>query len=117
MQRDILRIEPVWREEYPLPISASFVRLDRNDLECGRKVVDKTGLKGTYHFTLQWTPDESEPFKGITENGVPGSAPEPDSSAPSVFTAVHEQLGLKLDSQKAPVDVLVIAHVEKPSEN
>ena len=83
----------------------------------GRKVVDKTGLKGTYHFTIQWTPDESEPFKEITENGVPGIAPEPDSSAPSVFTAVQEQLGLKLDSRKAPMDVLVIDHVERPSEN
>jgi uncharacterized protein (TIGR03435 family) len=83
----------------------------------GRKVVDKTGLKGAYHFTLQWTPDESEPFKEITDNGVPGSAPKPDSPGPSVFTAIQEQLGLKLESQKAPVEILVIDHVEKPSEN
>jgi hypothetical protein len=47
---------------------------------------------------------------------MPGSAPEPGSSGPSVFTAVQEQLGLKLDSPKAPADVLVIDHVERPSE-
>jgi uncharacterized protein (TIGR03435 family) len=84
----------------------------------GRSVLDKTGLKGNYDFTLQWTPDESEPFKRIAaDSGVPGSAPQLDSLGASVFTAIQEQLGLRLDSQKAPVDVLVIDHVEKPSEN
>lgn len=89
--------------------------------QLGRTVVDKTGLSGLYDFTLQWTPEqrEGQMFKG------PGSGPEehgdapppPDGSGPSVFTAVQEQLGLKLESQKGPVEMLVIDHVEPPSEN
>jgi uncharacterized protein (TIGR03435 family) len=70
--------------------------------EVGRSVVDKTGLKGTYDFTLQFTPQQSTAT---------------DSTAPSIFTAIQEQLGLKLESQKAPMEVIVIDHIEKPSEN
>jgi uncharacterized protein (TIGR03435 family) len=57
-------------------------------------------------------------FKG-TESGQQGAdgMPSPESSGPSLFTAIQEQLGLKLESQKAPVETLVIDHVEKPSEN
>jgi uncharacterized protein (TIGR03435 family) len=47
----------------------------------------------------------------------PGNTPPTDSSSPSLFAAIQEQLGLKLEPQKAPVDVLVIEHIEKPSEN
>jgi uncharacterized protein (TIGR03435 family) len=83
----------------------------------GRRVLDKTGLKGNYDFTLQWTPDDSEPFKRVADNPAPGNAPQPDSSGPSILTAIQEQLGLKLESQKGPAEVLVIDHVEKPSEN
>jgi uncharacterized protein (TIGR03435 family) len=88
--------------------------------QLGRTVVDKTGLTGKYDFTVKWTPDESQGamFKG-PGSGPPGSAskPPPDSSGPSIFTAIQEQLGLKLESQKGPVEILVIDHVEKPSEN
>jgi uncharacterized protein (TIGR03435 family) len=66
-----------------------------------RKVLDRTGLEGTYNFTLKWTSDED----AAGGNG------------PSLFTAIQEQLGLKLESTKAPLDVLVIDHVERPSEN
>ena len=93
--------------------------------QLGRDVLDKTGLKGNYDFTLQWTPDQNQggmfrgPEPGGPGAGSPGpdSAPAPDASGPSIFTAVQEQLGLKLDSQKGPVDILVIEHIEKPSEN
>jgi uncharacterized protein (TIGR03435 family) len=80
----------------------------------GRTVIDNTGLKGHYDFTLKWTPDRSTPMlSGATGSD---SAPLPDSG-PSIFTAIQEQLGLKLESQKGPVELLVIDHVEKPSEN
>ena len=78
----------------------------------GRTVVDKTGLQGNFAFTLEWTPDASQPM------GVLGPSPAvPDDSGPSIFTALQEQLGLKLEPQKGPVEILVIDHVEKPSEN
>jgi bla regulator protein blaR1 len=92
---------------------ADFVRLLTQQL--GRTVVDKTGLRGNYNFTLKWTPDDSEPLGFKEPAGGQGSPP--DSLGPSIFTAVQEQLGLKLESQKGPVEILVIDHVEKPSEN
>ena len=69
-----------------------------------RPIVDKTGLTGTYAFKLEATPE----FR-INNN--------PESSDISVFTAVQEQLGLKLEAQKAPVEILVVDHIEKPSGN
>jgi len=69
-----------------------------------RPVMDETALNGEFAFTLEWTPSLSEPDAG-------------PSSRPSLFTAVQEQLGLKLESTKGPVEVLVINHVEMPSEN
>lgn len=89
----------------------------------GRIVVDKTGLKGNYYFTLNWTPGEGEGpmFRGPGGPGAGGpprdAAPPPDASGPTIFTALQEQLGLKLESQKGPVDTVVIDRVEKPSEN
>jgi uncharacterized protein (TIGR03435 family) len=74
-----------------------------------RPVVDRTGLTAKfYDIELHWTPD--------APSGSPtGDAPPPD--APSIFTAVQEQLGLRLESTKGPVDVLVIDHVERPTED
>src|SRR5262245_18864286 len=67
-----------------------------------RPVVDQTGLTGEFVFELEYAPDD---------------APPGESSAPSVFTAVQEQLGLKLESGKVPAEVIVIDRVEKPSED
>jgi uncharacterized protein (TIGR03435 family) len=79
-----------------------------------RPVVDKTGLQGRWDFTLRWTPDESQ-FAGL---GVRVPPPSNDPNAPpGFFTAVQEQLGLRVESTKAPVEVLVVDRVEKPSEN
>jgi uncharacterized protein (TIGR03435 family) len=80
----------------------------------GRPVVNKTGLTGRYDLTLKWTPDDVEPSGPRPGGDAP---PPPDPSGPSLFTAIQEQLGLKLDPQKAPMDVLLIQHVEHPSEN
>jgi uncharacterized protein (TIGR03435 family) len=68
----------------------------------GRTVVDQTGITGAFSVHLRFAPDE-----------VPGA----DATGPSIFTAVQEQLGLKLESGKGPVEVLVIDSVEKPSGN
>jgi len=78
-----------------------------------RPVVDRTGLAGRFDFTLTWTPDETQ-FGGL---GIKVPPPAEGAAAPGLFTAVQEQLGLKLDSIKAPVDVLVVDRVEKPTEN
>jgi bla regulator protein BlaR1 len=82
----------------------------------GRIVIDKTGLTGNYDMNLTWTPDNMpQRAHGAPEpliNGVPI-----DPNGPSIFTAVMEQLGLKLDSQKAPINVLVIERAEHPVEN
>ena len=81
--------------------------------ELGRVVIDKTGIDGRYNVTLKWTPDT-----GTTpmDNGREVTAASSDSGS-SIFTAIQEQLGLKLESTKGPVQVLVIDHVEMPSEN
>lgn len=79
-----------------------------------RPVVDQTGLSGRYDFTLTWTPDESQ-FGGL---GVRVPPPAKDANAPpGLFTAIQEQLGLKLKPTRAPAEVIVIDHVEKPSPN
>jgi uncharacterized protein (TIGR03435 family) len=70
--------------------------------DLARKVVDKTGLTGNYDIDLKWTPDDKQ---------------SADNAGPSLFTALEEQLGLKLESAKGPVYVFIIDHVEKPSEN
>jgi uncharacterized protein (TIGR03435 family) len=83
----------------------------------GRTVVDKTGLTGKYDVKAQWTPDQNQ-LQALAGGAPPGEpVPQFDPNGPSIFTALQEQLGLKLESQKGPVDILVIDHVEKPSEN
>jgi uncharacterized protein (TIGR03435 family) len=71
-----------------------------------RPVLDQTGLKGLFEIKLDWSPDSIQ---------RPGA--NDDLQGPSIFTALQEQLGLKLEGRKAPVEVLVIDHAEMPSEN
>jgi uncharacterized protein (TIGR03435 family) len=84
--------------------------------QLGRTVVDNTGLKEVYDFTLKWTPDES-PETMPTDSGSGQPAASSESGAPSFFTAITEQLGLKLKMQSSPVGVMVIDHVEQPTSN
>jgi uncharacterized protein (TIGR03435 family) len=77
-----------------------------------RIVVDKTGITGMFHLHLTFTPDDST----IRLPDIPG-APPPPVDGPNIFTALQEQLGLKLEAAKGPVEVLVIDSVERPSEN
>jgi len=83
----------------------------------GRVVVDKTGLKGIYDFTLKWTPMEMAAGGAAESNGSAAGGHADDATEPSLLTALEERLGLKLEAQKAPVEVLVIDHVERPSAN
>ena len=76
-----------------------------------RPVVDQTGLQGTYDFVLNWTPD-------VAQGGGAGMAGEKEGTdVPGIFTAVQEQLGLKLSAEKTAVQVMVIDRVEQPSPN
>jgi uncharacterized protein (TIGR03435 family) len=87
---------------------ATSVEMIMNSLSwsVGRLIVDKTGLGDKkFDFELQWTPDDQRAADNTVDAG------------PSLFTALEEQLGLKLVSSKGPVDVLVIDHIEKPSVN
>jgi uncharacterized protein (TIGR03435 family) len=76
-----------------------------------RNVVDRTGLEGTFDFDVTFTPDRLP--QGPPPPGV--QLPSIDPNGPSIFTALQEQLGLKLESERAPVEVLVIDHVERPT--
>ena len=75
-----------------------------------RPVLDKTGLAGNFDFDLSWMPNE-------TQFGGRGGTTPADPDSPDIFTAMTEQLGLKLESQKDPVDILMIDRAEKPSAN
>jgi len=77
-----------------------------------RPVINQTNIQGRYNFTLDWTPDEFQ----FTSFG-PRQGPFPDTGKPNIFQAFQDQLGLKLESTKAPADVMVIDKAEKPSEN
>jgi uncharacterized protein (TIGR03435 family) len=83
---------------HAVPMQALADHLSNAALQLDRPVIDQTKLVGTYDFTLEWTPD---------------TVPLGDASAPSLFTAVQEQLGLKLESRKAPVEIIVVDSAEK----
>jgi len=94
----------------PIPAFTSFLQ----SLVFDRPVVDQTGLTGKYDITVTFTPDDS------LFNGQPIGVPKPAEGvepAPNLFTAIQQQLGLKLTAEKTQVDVLTIDHVEKPSAN
>lgn len=78
-----------------------------------RPVVNRTGLEGRWDFVLKWTPDETQ-FQVFGAKIVPNEAAD---APPPIFQAIQEQIGLKLDATKTMVDVMVMDHVEKPSEN
>jgi uncharacterized protein (TIGR03435 family) len=89
-----------------IPLS-TFIGLLESQV--GRRVEDKTELSGLFDIELRFTPEMNGPQ--VT------SPPSSDLTGPSIFTAIQEQLGLKLESAKGPVEVIVIDSVERPSEN
>ncbi|HLH30168.1 MAG TPA: TIGR03435 family protein, partial [Terriglobia bacterium] len=74
----------------------------------GRPVIDGTGLTGRYDIELKWTPSELE---------APRSDSTDSQSGPSLFTALQEQLGLRLESSKVPAEYLIVDHAEMPTSN
>lgn len=79
-----------------------------------RPVIDRTGISGRWDFVLTWTPDETQ----YPRRGRPIPPPGDDPAAPpGLFTAIVQQIGLRLKPANVPVDVLVIDRVEKPSAN
>jgi uncharacterized protein (TIGR03435 family) len=96
-----------------VPINQILQLLSQN---VQRIVVDRTGLTGTYDVDLTWTPEQIPQGRGDAPPGAP-ALPPIDPNGPSLFTALQEQLGLKLDSTRGPVDVLVVDKVERPTED
>ncbi|SPE39608.1 Peptidase M56, BlaR1 (fragment) [Candidatus Sulfopaludibacter sp. SbA3] len=82
----------------------------------GRPIIDKTGLAGEYDIQIDFAPDNLMPEPGGRGGAGDPGAPSADTPAPSIFAAL-QQLGLKLEAGKGPVEILVIDHVERPSEN
>jgi bla regulator protein BlaR1 len=81
----------------------------------GRTVLDRTGLTGKYDFKLEWNTEAAQgDGPALADGGVPV---DPDTRGPSIFAALQEQLGLRLETQKAPVETLLIDHVAKLSAN
>jgi uncharacterized protein (TIGR03435 family) len=114
MGRGMMRMSPGHFESTGTTIEMLTHLLSR---QLGRTVVDKTGLSGEYEFTVDYTPDNM----AMPMHGAPEGGPKPevaaDQGGPSLFTAVEEQLGLKLQATKATVGVIVIDHIDQPSEN
>jgi uncharacterized protein (TIGR03435 family) len=112
----MMRVEPGELIGQAIPVS-NLVRF--LSFQFHSPVVDKTGLTGKYDIDLKWTPDETDG----SMMRPPGSAPPeaanapPPAAGPSIFTALEEQLGLKLEAHKEPGDAIVIDHIEQPSPN
>jgi len=79
----------------------------------GRRVLDKTGLTGAYQIAIKWSPMQAASSAASSD----GAASPPDTEGATLFTAIEEQLGLKLIPTKGPGEVLVIDHIEQPSPN
>ena len=98
-----------------MPIAQLVASLSGN---VQRIVVDRTGLTGTFDIDLTWTPDQMpQRAPGSGDGPIQFNGVSIDPNGPSLFTAIQEQLGLKLESTKGPVDVLVIDRAEKPTED
>jgi uncharacterized protein (TIGR03435 family) len=100
-----------------MKMSAKFAPMDYFAWRLGqmldRPVIDQTRLKGGYDFDLTFTRDLPP---GLSEGALLNGAPI-DTSGPNLFAALRQQLGLRLDAQRGPVDIMVIDHAEKPAEN
>lgn len=85
--------------------------------QLGRTIVNQTGLSGSFDFTLHWVPAETVVHEANALDTSPPAAQLSDDAGPTIFTALEEQLGLRLESQKIPLETIVIDHIEMPSAN
>lgn len=85
--------------------------------QVGRSVLDRTALSGTFDFDLRWTPDQFAGRQGGPDGTISFNGSSIDPNGPTLFTALQEQLGLKVDSQRGAVDVLVVERIERPTED
>jgi uncharacterized protein (TIGR03435 family) len=98
---------------HAIPISALATTLESS---AGRPITDKTNLSGLFDVLLQFSPQQQSGLSAA--DGTQGTvSPVSDPSGPSIFTAIQQELGLKLESSKGPVEVLVIDSVSRPTEN
>jgi len=86
-------------------------------MQLGSTVVDKTGLSESYDYTLSFVPDDSMKAGIMLPGSSGGGTPPPEPEGPPIFTALQEQLGLRLVARKEPVDVIVIDHMDQPTAN
>jgi uncharacterized protein (TIGR03435 family) len=93
---------------------ADFINFMTRNAGLDRPIVDRTGLTGRYDFKLHWTPDDAQWSRAAPDAPRP---PDDANPAPPLYTALQEQLGLKFSAVKAPVEIFVVDHVERPSEN
>jgi uncharacterized protein (TIGR03435 family) len=100
------------RSQTMAQFAAALSRLTNTGSSLGRLIVDRTGLDGAFDIDLRFTPERVPNFG---PGGPPPGMPAVDPNAASIFAAMQEQLGLKLEAQRAPVDVVVIDRVEKPT--
>ena len=102
-------------------LTSAFAGLTLTGASLNRLVIDRTGLPGFFDVELLFTPDLSAlpdvALSFLKDARAASGAPPIDPNGPSIFTAVQEQLGLKLDPQRGPVEVLMIDRVAKPTEN
>ena len=91
-----------------IPMEALIYALSKAGLE--RQVIDRTGLTGRYDISLSWSPDDK-----LVESQGPGDNSDP--SRMSIFTAIQDELGLKMEATKADVDAVIVTHIDKPSRN
>ena len=100
------------RSQTMAQLAAALSRLTNTGSSLGRLIVDRTGLDGYFDVDLRFTPERVPTFG---PGGPPPGMPAVDPNAASIFAAMQEQLGLKLEAQRAPVDVVVVDRVEKPT--
>jgi uncharacterized protein (TIGR03435 family) len=99
---------PQWQMDAGGKMEFEAASVDNHPLEVDRPILDRTGLSGTFDFSLEWTPES---------NGAPHTNFEPDPTGPTFKEALQEQLGLKLEPITGPVDVFAVDHIEEPLPN